>query len=223
LTKRLNAKTPVYPYQWNDNSPLARVPKRFVQMLDLYPAKDTRGELNDSIKETLQLTDQETRRLQDAIDRFLKDCHAIQAQKTRPIEPSEVGSNGRPPEEIRAFAVESLGSQYSDLRQALLADSQNILGQQRFELFEKALDGFLPSDPDTANLNSAFAIYPASCKLAFFKPKPGARNIMWEIMASRNQGQMITEYSIEEIPDYMRSRLQDWIDIAQSPAEGGKL
>jgi hypothetical protein len=57
LTAQAGRATPRAVYRWDDNSPVVRVPKQFLEMLPISTVSDRRGQLSEQVKEVLQLSD----------------------------------------------------------------------------------------------------------------------------------------------------------------------
>src|SRR5438552_3359529 len=122
LNSQRTARPPRPDYRWENNSPLVRIPKKFLDQVRLPATANRRGQLSEQIKEVLQLTDSEAQQAQSAIDRFLADYHAAQAQKMRRVEPTENELNGHEPEETRVFEVPVVREQLGELRQNLFGE-----------------------------------------------------------------------------------------------------
>src|SRR2546427_728268 len=56
LNAQRAARSPRPVYRWDDNSPLVRVPKRFLDQVRFPATANRRGQLSEQIKEVLQLT-----------------------------------------------------------------------------------------------------------------------------------------------------------------------
>ena len=79
------------------------------------------------------MTDSEAQQTQSAIDRFLSDYHAAQAQEMRRVEPTEMDLDGHTPEETRVFEVPVVREQLGELRQNLFGELEATLGSERFQ------------------------------------------------------------------------------------------
>ena len=203
-------------YRWDDNSPLARVPKTLLDQLDVYATANRRGQLSGEIKEVLQLTDFEAQEAQSAIDRFLSNYHAAQAQGMRRVEPWEEDLQGHEPEETRVFEVPSVREQLREFRQTLFSELEAGIGAERFQLWRSALHGWMPVDDEREGSNSGAAVHSFGYRMRFYQPKPGDPSLSWSLTSLDKQRGMGGPISLDEIPDIFRAHLQDWIALAQS-------
>src|SRR5213075_620881 len=115
-------RSPRPVYHWDDNSPLVRVPKQFLDQAQIPAMANKRGQLSEQIKEVLQLTDAEAQQAQSAIDRFLADDHAAQARALRRVEPREDELDGHTPEETRVFEVLDVSYQLKEFRKSMFGE-----------------------------------------------------------------------------------------------------
>jgi len=224
LNAQRAARSPRSVYRWDDNSPLVRVPKRFLDQLQLPPVADRRGRLSEQIKEVLQLTDSEAQQAQSDIDRFLSNYHAAQAQEMRRVEPKERDLHEHKPEETRVFEVPDVSVQLGEFRQALFGELEAVLGSERFQLFRSDLRHWMPVDDDYYGSNSGHAVHNFGYRIRFYQTQPGDRWVTWSLNASEpNHNAMAGAMSLDEVPEPFRGHLQDWISLAQSqsPKDGG--
>jgi RNA polymerase sigma factor (sigma-70 family) len=212
LNAQRAARSPRPVYHWDDNSPLARVPKQFLDQVLLPATANRRGQLSEQIKEVLQLTDSEAQQAQSAIDRFLADYHAAQARGMRRVEPREDELDGHKSEETRVFEVPDVSEQLKEFRQSMFGELEAALGSERFELFRKALQLWMPVDDDHRGMNSGFAVHNFGYRFRFYQPNPGDRWLSWGLIRTApNQGAMSASIALDDIPAMFRAHLQDWI------------
>jgi len=221
LNAQRAARSPRPVYRWDDNSPLVRVPKRFLDQVRFPATANRRGQLSEQIKEVLQLTDSEAQQAQAAIDRFLADYHAAQARGMRRVEPREDELNGHKPEETRVFEVPDVSEQLREFRQTMFGELESALGAERFQLFRKALQLWMPVDDDYHGMNSGFAVHNFGYRFRFYQPNPGDRWLSWGLITESNQGAMSASIALDDIPEMYRVHLQDWIarSLSQPPLE----
>ena len=203
-------------YRWDDNSPLVRVPKTLLDQFDVYATANRRGQLSGEIKEVLQLTDSEAQEAQSAIDRFLSNYHAAQAQGMRRVEPAEEDLDGHEPEETRVFEVPGVKEQLREFRQSLFDELEAALGAERFQLWRSALHGWMPVDDEREGSNSGAAVHSFGYRMRFYQPKPGDPSLSWSLTSLDKRRGMEGPISLDAIPDMFRAQLQDWIALAQS-------
>jgi RNA polymerase sigma factor (sigma-70 family) len=211
------SSTPRSEYRWDENSPVARVPKGIIRGMPLSAVAGKRGKLTDQIKEALQLTETETERTEAAIARFLAGYHAWQAGSMREIVPTKADLGNRSAEDTRVFEVTGAGSELPARRAALFAELQPILGPDRFEIFREAMVDWIPIDDRGHGMNTGQAIFEFDHHVRFYRPKPGEVQLGWGI--GKSNGEMMSAtIEVEEIPEIFRDRLSDWIEEAKANA-----
>ncbi|PYM11316.1 MAG: hypothetical protein DME18_14310 [Verrucomicrobia bacterium] len=216
LTAQRDRQAPRPVYRWDDTSPLARVPKTLLDQLDVHATANRRGQLSEQIKEVLQMTDDEAWQTQWAIDRFLSNYQAAQAQGMRRVEPGEEDLQGHEPEETRVFEVPSVREQLREFRQTLFSELEAGIGAERFQLWRSALHGWMPVDDEREGSNSGAAVHSFGYRMRFYQPKTGDPSLSWSLTSLDKRSGMGGPISLDEIPDMFRAHLQDWIALAQS-------
>ncbi|MDB6017251.1 MAG: hypothetical protein JWR19_1740 [Pedosphaera sp.] len=215
LNTQIEGRAPAPVYQWDDASPVVRVPKQLLGMIPVAAVSSPRGQLSEQIKEVLQLTDAETQRVQEALDRFKAEYNAAQAVKIKRVEPSEQDLRGGKPEETRVFEVPAIGDKMGEMRQALFGELEATLGTERFQGFRSALEDWMPVDDEERGINSGMGVFNFDHRMIFRQPQPGSQTIKASL--SRPNGQWMSEPTkLEDIPEIFRAQLQDWITIAQT-------
>jgi RNA polymerase sigma factor (sigma-70 family) len=137
LTAQVTGKSLPPAYRWDDNSPLVRLSKEFLDQLSLSAVSGHRGQLSEQIKEVLRMNGAEQEEVQRVLDRFVTDFNAAQSSTMQQV-PAENGDlQGHAPEETRVFKVSALGEQLDDLRRQLFLDVETALGAERFQLFKR--------------------------------------------------------------------------------------
>ena len=219
LTSVRDGRAPVPTYQWDDSSGLVRVPKQLLERLSISATADKRGKLTEQIKYALQLTDAEAEETQGALERFLAGYHATQRQQWRSVAPNPGDLGGRSPDEVRVFEITAVKDALGPLRETLFNELEAILGSERFSLFKRGLQHWMPLDEVYPGLNSSMAVFNFDRRELFYRPKPGDRHLGWG-MSDLKGSSILAGMSLQEIPDFLRESLQDWIALAQSsPAE----
>ena len=202
-------------YRWDDSSPVVRVPKAFLAEVPVSALENKRGKLRGQIRELLQLTDSEAEQTQAAIYSFLADYQSAQAPYVKQVEPTEEDLQGHKPEETRVFEIKSVHEQIDELRQTLFAQLESILGAERFKLFANALEGWLPFSGSRTGMSNHMAVYDFDRRERFYVPKPGDDWMSWSLKEVKG-GMIGSTVQIEDIPEFFRPYLQDWIALAQS-------
>jgi RNA polymerase sigma factor (sigma-70 family) len=223
LNAQRTGRSPRPVYRWDDNSPLLRVPKQFLEMLPVSAVANRRGQLTDQIKEVLQLTETEAEQAQAALNQFLEEYYAAQAARMRVVAPNAEERGGRAPDEILAFELTAIGPQLGELRQELFSELQTTLGADRFRLFSKALEDWMPVNDEYSGFNSGMGVFNYDRRECFYRPEPGSRSITWSFSSKQGQTTMQVPLEVGHIPDLYQSYLQDWIARARSePAKPEK-
>jgi len=212
---RLAGKAPAPHYQWDDNSPLVRVPKAMLAQLNLSAVANRRGEVSGQIKEVLQMSEAETGAVQAAVNRFVAEYDSARAASARRVEPNEEEKRWRPDEEVRVFEMPDVTAQFKTMRAALFSEIDGALGRERSEFFEKKLQDWMPvEDERYYGLSSGNRIFPYEHRIRFSPCTYGFPALGWGM--SKVGAFVSGPMPIEEIPDYLRPQLQDWIAVAQS-------
>jgi len=177
--------------------------------------------LSDQIKEALQLSETETIQVQTAVDRFINRYNAAQSQNMRAVEPGKDDLWGHKAEETRVFEMTSIGAQLDDMRRELLQTTASTLGPDRFKIFQKGLDNWMPFDNEDHGLNSAMCVLNFDRRERYYQPKPGDAWIDWSLSSADRRSSMNCRIPIDHISEVHRAPLQDWIALAKSkPSEG---
>jgi RNA polymerase sigma factor (sigma-70 family) len=201
-------------YQWDDQSPLVRVPKELLAQMNTRAVDGYYGQLTPTIKTVLQLTPRETEQTQAAIERFLADYHAAQARNVRAVPPTDKDLQGHKPEDTRVFEVPALGEEFKALRQGFFEELDSVLGEGRLALFRGALKGWMPADEDVGEISNLAAVVNYDRRERFYRPNPGDTALRWGFAA---RGSTIgASLKLDEISEPFRAPLQDWLDLARS-------
>ena len=204
-------------YRWDDGATLVRLPKAFLQQLPLEAVANHRGRLREQIKEVLQMNGTEAQVVQGALDRFVAGFNAVQATTLRQVQPTAKELEGHVPEETRVFEIQALGEQLGPLRQDLFRDLESTLGEQRFELFRKALKDWMPLDDEYAGMNSGMGVFNFDHRVVFYKPTPGRQWLDWQIRKPNGEMMGFT-VAADDVPPALHAQVQDWITLAQTEA-----
>lgn len=223
----LEARRPATPaappqYQWDDASPVARIPKAMVAQLPLDGVANRRGQLTEQIQAALQFTPTEAAAVQAAIYRFLNAYHSAQAKALRPVEPEERDLQGRPPEEVRVFEVTGLKETVAELRNTLFAELSLVLDAERLALFTRSLGSWMPVDDEPHGISTGMAVFSEDHRLRFFNysgQTAGEPFLGYGLSAQR--GSLTATIQVDDIPPFLKPYLQDWIDqvLADRAAE----
>lgn len=213
------------PYRWDDNSPLVRIPKDMLAGIEVRGNANQRGELSPEIRGILQLTEQETRNVQSAIDRFHEAYQKLLAKTVRPVEPTPQELGGFPRDQVLAFEFQGLQEPARALRQELLADLGSLLDADRLKLLKSSLEGWMGAADEEYGLRSSQAIY-------FVDHRFHVTNLGDPLLvepeqrlgfgiAIPNRGSFNANQSAADLPDFVRPLVQPWLDAARqnNPAQ----
>ena len=216
LHAQLDGRVPPAVYHWDDNSPVARVPKRFLKQLSIDGVSNQHGQLSEQIKEVLQLTDAEAQNAQAAIDRFLAGYQAAQAAKMKRVEPAEKDLSGHQPEETRVFEMSAIGAKMGELRETLFPELEAAVGSERVAYLRSSLGDWMPLDDENHHgFSSAAAVFNFDRRVQFYQPQPGSEWMSWGLLRPNGES-MTVAMQLADIPEMLRAELQDWIAIAKS-------
>ncbi len=213
------AAAPATPssYQWDDASPVARIPKAMLETLPLDGVAKRTGQLSEQIRAALQFTDAEAAAVQTAINRFLDAYHSAQSAALRRVEPEERDLQGRPPEEVRVFEINGLKDAVAWLRDDFFMELNAVLDPERLQLFTRSLRNWMPVDDDPHGINTGMAVFNEDLRLRFYHytgQTEGAPFLGYGL--NTKGGSLTATIPIEEIPAFLQPPLQDWIDQVQA-------
>ena len=138
LSKPAPDSTASGQYRWDDNSPLVRLPKRLLADLRIEGNANPQGELSPEIRGILQLTDDETRKVQSAIDRFAAAYQKLILKIGRPVEPTphELGNRSR--DQVLVLEFKGLEKPARALFEDLMAELRTMLDAERLMLLAES-------------------------------------------------------------------------------------
>jgi RNA polymerase sigma factor (sigma-70 family) len=200
-------------YEWSDARPVVRVPKEYLKHLSFSAFTNVTGKINRPMIELLQLTQFESAQLQQATDSFLASFEAVQARAMsyeRPVS-NDLARNSE--KEQRVFKFADVRAEYKPLRNEYFRTAEELLGQERFELFRRGLTDWLPVDPDSKDSRSSDSLAAVAHSIFCQAPDPeqGWR-LRWQIQFEN--GSMSLWREPEEVPTMMAPYLQDWIALS---------
>ena len=125
-------------YRWDDNAPLVRLPKRLLADLRIEGNANPQGELSPEIRGILQLTDDETRKVQSAIDRFAAAYQKLILKIGRPVEPTPHELGGRSRDRVLVLEFKGLEEPARALFEDLMAELRTLLDAERLMLLAES-------------------------------------------------------------------------------------
>lgn len=128
------------------------------------------------------------------------------------------GAIARRAEEVRVFEVKGLTEPTAALRQDLTRELHSLLGDERWELFEPGLRGWIRVDDEANMMSSDMAVFATDHRERFFRPTQAfggdAPALLWGVRIE-GRASMTSALGIDEVPAALRPQLQDWIDEAR--------
>lgn len=215
------ARVPAAPvYQWDDSAPLIRLPKKLLNGLNVVAVADRHGKLTPEISEVLRLTPAEAAQAQAALNRFVADYNTARAQSMQHAQPTEKELKGRSVDDVRVFELAAIP--FKQMREQLFAELTEALGQEREQLFRSRLGLWMPVD-DKSGLNSGWAVFNGACRLQLYQPAADHAQITFGIqMHDSTRGFMSAPFLPDQVPDFCRPHIADWIAIAEANAKAVK-
>jgi len=137
---RIRAQLMAADYQWPDDSPFVRIPKKILPRLNVYAAIRQPGEIRQEARELLGLTPAERETAESALQKYFTDLDSLMSSKL--YETNRAGLSYVPKDALasRAYDLPALGpggKQYSD---ALLSAFKSDVGDERWQLFSQELE-----------------------------------------------------------------------------------
>jgi hypothetical protein len=227
-------------YRWDDNAPLVRLPKRLLADLQIEGNANPQGELSPEIRGILQLTDDETRKVQSAIDRFAAAYQKLILKIGRPVEPTphELGNRSR--DQVLVLEFKGLEKPARALFEGLMAELQTMLDAERLMLLAESGKSWV-HHPDVDHFSYSQSVFIEDHRLCIEQVDPSSSTVaqpftnlhilvfFGENMTSING---IPAVSITRIPTvvshFARPLIQPWLDairqrVPSSPPEKSTL
>jgi RNA polymerase sigma factor (sigma-70 family) len=240
LSKPATDSTASGQYRWDDNAPLVRLPKRLLDDLRIEGNANPQGELSPEIRGILQFTDDETRKVQSAIDRFAAAYQKLILKIGRPVEPTphELGNRSR--DQVLVLEFKGLEKPARALFEGLMAELQTMLDAERLMLLAESGKSWV-HHPDVDHFSYSQSVFIEDHRLCIEQVYPSSSTVaqpftnlhilvfFGENMTSING---IPAVSITRIPTvvshFARPLIQPWLDairqrVPSSPPEKSTL
>ena len=240
LSKPAPDSTASGQYRWDDNAPLVRLPKRLLDDLRIEGNANPQGELSPEIRGILQLTDDETRKVQSAIDRFAAAYQKLILKIGRPVEPTphELGNRSR--DQVLVLEFKGLEKPARALFEGLMAELQTMLDTDQLMLLAESGKSWV-HHPDVDHFSYSQSVFIEDHRLCIEQVDPSSSTVaqpftnlhilvfFGENMTSING---IPAVSITRIPTvvshFARPLIQPWLDairqrVPSSPPEKSTL
>ncbi len=216
-TRRATAAAPATKrYQWDDLSPVARIPKALLEHVSIPGVANRRGLLSPQITAALQLSDSESHAIQSALDRFVANYEGILATAARPVDAEPHELQALAPEEMKVFEVRGIAERVQELTAHLFADLSAVLDQDRLPLFKKSLDGWMRVNDQPAGFSTELAIYDEDHRFGFFNPRdPRLADpdpTVGFTYSVPSKGFLRSSIPLSQIPDFLRPSILPWIE-----------
>lgn len=207
-------------YRWDDQSPVARIPKMMLRNVEIQGVSNQLGELSPDIQGALQFTELESQRVQAALDRFVNGYHQLLTRLTRRVEPTPEELQNLPPDQVRVFEVQGLADPVNALRQEFLADLAAILQEDRLQILLAALESWMGGPDQQFVISSSQAIYSQDHRfrladtglLTDSEPRVG-----YGVHIAK-RGSFYGSTRLAELPEFLRPEIQPWLDAARAKA-----
>jgi RNA polymerase sigma factor (sigma-70 family) len=211
---------------WDPQSLLIRIPKSMLKQLPLSAVSGRSGQLSASMREALQLSDEEGSAIEAALQRFLTACRAVESKAVQRVDPPASELNGHTAEEVRAFSLPDLSGEISKIRAALLQELAGLVDGDRLEILVRGLSEWLPAEGESTGVNSSMAVFGFAHQVLFYRtPDQSGEQpyLFWRMMDSAHGRGMGLPIPISEIPSYLVPQVRDWITEAQAKFDEARL
>jgi RNA polymerase sigma factor (sigma-70 family) len=207
-------------YHWGDDQPLARVSKNLLHQIQFRSVRSNHGDLTPEARELLQLTGPEADQTSAAIAQFLATVRQAEAARLTLVDPTAAELAGRPPDQVRVFAVGDIKPQFVEARTQLMDSLQGAMGDDRLGLFQQGLGGWI-SLTEPGELDMAMAVYPGAKRVIVGEPGPGDSqpSFGWSVSVLSTPGANGLNWAMDvnDVPEPYQSQLTDWIAQAKAP------
>lgn len=210
-------KTPASVYHWDDKATLVRVPKKLLHQLNIPAMTQSRGQLTDQIKQTLQLSEAESERAQSALNKLLSDFDSAQAKTIKRVDPNPNELNGEKAEDVRVFEVSSVGTQFDDMKKAFRDEVNSTLGEERSGLFLSSIESVVPLDPPESMMSSSWAVLNKDFRLTL-RRVPGSDDAI-QVGISTPNSSMNYGMSADYLPPSWRNEIPEWLTPTSTQEE----
>ena len=194
-------------YRWDDNAPLVRLPKRLLADLRIEGNANPQGELSPEIRGILQLTDDETRKVQSAIDRFAAAYQKLILKIGRPVEPTlqELGNRSR--DQVLVLDFQGLKEPAQALHQELLADLGATLDTERLRILRDSLNSWVQvADTPALKLKQEIFVTDLRIILTYQGDSP------YRFVSLPNSASVSVPRSMQDVPHFLKPLIQLWHD-----------
>ena len=200
------------PYRWDDNSPLVRLPKRLLANLQLRGNANAQVELSPEIRGILQLTDDETRKVQSAIDRFTDAYQKLILKVGRPVEPTPQELGNRSPDQVLVLDFQGLKEPAQALHQELLGDLGAILDTERLRILRDSLNSWMQvAETPALKLRQEIFITDHRISLTY------QGDSLYRVVSLPNFGSDGSTLSVH-VPHFLKPLIQPWLDVVRQTA-----
>ena len=194
-------------YRWDDNAPLVRLPKRLLADLQFRGNANAQGELSPEIRGILQLTDDETRKVQSAIDRFTAAYQKLILKIGRPVEPTPQELGNRSPDQVLVLDFQGLKEPAQALHQELLADLGATLDTERLRILQDSLNSWVQvADTPALRLKQEIFVTDLRISLTYQGDSP------YRFVSLPNSASVSVPRSMQDVPHFLKPLIQPWHD-----------
>ena len=219
LKTRMSKAVSQVAYHWRDERQVVRVSKSLLQQINFKAADAKNGNLTPAAVELLQLTGVETDQTSAAIKQFLAVVRQTEAARLTQVAPTTTELYGRPPDQVRVFAVGDVTPEFQEARSQLFNSLQEIMGDDRLNLFKQGLQGWI-NVADPGSLDMAMAIYPEAKRVIVRQPgfETGVPAFDWSVsvLAAPGATGLAWGMGVNDVPEPYQGLLADWIAQAKA-------
>jgi hypothetical protein len=189
------------------------MPKEYLKYLNLSAFTNVTGRISRLMIELLQLDEFETAQLQNITDSFLASFQTVQARTMTFEQRSAEDPAKNSASKERVFRFSDVREDYKPLRDEYFTSAEELLGEERFEIFRKGLTDWLPLDPESKGSRSSDSLAAVAHSIICKAPDPEQDwRLRWQIQFEN--GSMYLWREPEEVPAMIAPYLQDWIALA---------
>jgi hypothetical protein len=213
-------KLPSPVYRWDDNSPLARVPKKLLHGVPIPVMTERRGELTKQIKEALQLSEAEADRTQSALNTLLSDFESAQSKNMKRVDLKPEDLSGNKPENVRSFELSKLSeTQFNEIKKSFLDEIGKTLGDERSGVFLTSIENVVPLNPPDGMISSAWAIINQDFRLTLSRIDSSNDDVQVRICTPTS----MMSYGIKKdnLPASWRNQIADWLNSSPTAVQEG--
>jgi hypothetical protein len=138
----------------------------------------------------------------------------------KPVAPDASDIGNRKPEDVRVFEIGGITDTVTSLRKELFASWNQTLGEERAAGLIRSVQDWMPIDDAPPGFASSQAVFSFGHRVRYFReferfetPQGEQTSIGWSLATPNGNAMWIT-IPADNIPNYLRPHLADWIEEA---------